>query len=332
LDEYKEKEARRLFEEQQTEQLVSNEPVTGTADKTETGSAEHVLSDGLPVEAADNKEANATEQVASNKLPVEATDKMEPGATEQVASNKLPVEATDKMEPGITRQMPSNVSVAGVKEKTASSRIEEIPTDMLKTETGDKAEDGAKSAMKINRNLVFLLISVLAIGIVILGVFLSLKSNDLGELSAQLNKSAQGLAELQTQLDGYQQDMEELTAQVTQAQQQIETLQAEINVSKPLTPGEHLVYSGAVSAGELVSIPVEMKQFEEVQGKITGGISGLALFIQDSGGSIVKNFGIILSSSFTFKAQTSGSYNIVIQGTGELPTKYNLEYTIYIRQ
>jgi hypothetical protein len=109
-------------------------------------------------------------------------------------------------------------------------------------------------------------------------------------------------------------------------------LQAEINELKPLTPSGPFVYSGELAVGDQISIPIELKPSERVEGTITGGLGGLAFSIQDSGGGIVKDLGLILRSSFIFTAQTSGRYNIVIKGPNELTGKYNLEYTIYRRQ
>ena len=330
LEEYKEKEVWRLPEEQQTERVLSNESITEAADKTGSVATEQIpCNESI---ASENIESGATEQMPSNESPVEETDKMELGATEQMPSNDFTTVAADKIEPNATEQVLSSVSAAEVKDERARGRIEEIPSDVPTTKARDEGEDGAKSTKKINRNLAFLLISVLAVGIVVLGVFLSQKSGNFDALSAQLNKSTQALAELQTQLTAHQQDIKGLMMQVTQAQQEIEALQAEMNQSKPLTPSEPFVYSGELLVGDLISIPIELKQSEEVRGTITGGISGLTFSIQDSGGGIVKDLGLIFRSSFIFTAQTSGRYNIVIKGPNELTGKYNLEYTIYRRQ
>jgi len=330
LEEYREKEMRRLPEEQQTEQVLANESITEAANKTESGATEQIpCNESI---ANESIEPSVTKQMPSKELPVEATDKMEVGATEQMLSNDFTTAASDKIEPNATEQIPSNVSAAEVKDEIARAKIEESPSAVPTTEARDEVEDGTKSAKKINHNLAFLLISVLAMGIVVLGVFLSQKSGDFDELSAQLNKSTQALAEFQTQLAAHQQDIKGLMTQVTQAQQEIEALQAEMNQTKPLTPSEPFIYSGELSVGDLISIPIELKQSEEVRGTITGGISGLAFSIQDSGGGIVKDLGLIFRASFIFKAQTSGSYNIVIKGPNELTSKYNLEYTIYRRQ
>jgi hypothetical protein len=184
----------------------------------------------------------------------------------------------------------------------------------------------------MNRNLAFLLISVLAIGIVVLGVLLSQKPGNFDELSAQLNKSRQALTQSQTELAASQQDVEGLRTQLAEAQQEVEALQAEINELKPLTPSGPFVYSGELAVGDQISIPIELKESERVEGTITGGLGGLAVYIQDSGGSIAEDLGRVFRSSFTFTAQTSGRYNIVIKGPNELTSKYNLEYTIYRRQ
>jgi hypothetical protein len=127
-----------------------------------------------------------------------------------------------------------------------------------------------------------------------------------------------------------QQDVKGLTDQLTQAQQKIEELQGEINaLQTPLTPSEPFVYSGEMLGGDQISIPIELKQFERVEGKITGGLNGLAVYVKDAGGTIVKDFGRILQSNIMFTAQTSGIFKFVIKEPSGLPSKYNFQYTIY---
>jgi hypothetical protein len=102
---------------------------------------------------------------------------------------------------------------------------------------------------------------------------------------------------------------------------------------KPLlTPSEPYVYSGEILGGDLISIPIELKRFERVEGTISTGFYGLAVYIQDSGGSIIKDFGRTLGSKIIFTAQTLDIFTIVIKETSGFPSKYTLKYTIYQRQ
>ena len=277
-------------------------------------------------------EEQQTEQMPSNELITEVTDEIGPSAIEQMPSNESTTEAKAEIEPNATEQMPSNVSAAEVKDEIERGRIEETSSDVPTTEAKDEGKEGAKAGKQMNRNLAFLLMGLLAIGIVVLGVFLGQKSGNLDELASQLDKSGQALTQSQTELAASQQDVEGLRTQLAEAQQEVEALQAEINELKPLTPSGPFVYSGELAVGDQISIPIELKESERVEGTITGGLGGLAVYIQDSGGSIAEDLGRVFRSSFTFTAQTSGRYNIVIKGPNELTSKYNLEYTIYRRQ
>ena len=330
LEEYRNKEVGKLPEEQQAEQVPSNEAPVEATDKIELGAAEQIpCNESI---ANENIEPGVTEQMPSKESITEAADKIEPNATEQMPSNESTTEAKTEIEPNATEQMPSNVSAAEVKDEIERGKIEETSSDVPTTEAKDEVKEGAKAGKQINRNLAFLLIGLLAIGIVVLGVFLGQKSGNLDELASQLDKSRQALTQSQTELAASQQDVEGLRTQLAEAQQEVEALQAEINELKPLTPSGPFVYSGELAVGDQISIPIELKESERVEGTITGGLGGLAVYIQDSGGSIAEDLGRVFRSSFTFTAQTSGTYNIVIKGPNELTSKYNLEYTIYRRQ
>ena len=330
LEEYRNKEVGKLPEEQQTEQMPSNELITEVTDEIGPSAIELMPSNEAPVEATDKMELGATEQIPCNGSI--ANENIEPGVTEQMSSKESITEAADNMEPNATEQMPSNVSAAEVKDEIERGKIEETSSDVPTTEAKDEGKEGAKAGKQMNRNLAFLLIGLLAIGIVVLVVFLGQKSGNLDELASQLDKSRQALTQSQTELAASQQDVEGLRTQLAEAQQEVEALQAEINELKPLTPSGPFVYSGELAVGDQISIPIELKESERVEGTITGGLGGLAVYIQDSGGSIAEDLGRVFRSSFTFTAQTSGRYNIVIKGPNELTSKYNLEYTIYRRQ
>jgi len=228
--------------------------------------------------------------------------------------------------------MSSNVLTAEVKDEIERGKIEETSSDVPTTEAKDEVKEGAKAGKQINRNLAFLLIGLLAIGIVVLGVFLGQKSGNLDELASQLDKSRQALTQSQTELAASQQDVEGLRTQLAEAQQEVEALQAEISELKPLTPSGPFVYSGELAVGDQISIPIELKESERVEGTITGGLGGLAVYIQDSGGSIAEDLGRVFRSSFTFTAQTSGTYAMIIKGPSGVAASYVVNFTTYRRQ
>jgi hypothetical protein len=353
LGEYENREAGTLPDERQAEQIQASVSATEVIDKQEPATAEKIPSGESTTEATGEVQPPATEQMPSNvpiaevrdkidddttaPLPSEVStteviDKQEPATAEKIPSSELTTELTDGVHPAAIEQMPSSVSTAEVKDEIERGKIEEISSDAPTTEARDEVKSEAKSAKKINRNLAFLLISVLAIGIVILGIFLSQKSGNLDELSSKLDKSRQALTQSQTQLAASQQDVEGLRTQLTQAQQEVEALQAEINELKPLTPRGPFVYSGELSGNDLRSFPIELKPSERVEGTITGGLGGLAVYIQDSKGGIAEDLGRVFHSSFTFTAQTSGTYALVIKEPSGLANKYVVNYTVYRRQ
>lgn len=332
LEEYRAKEVRSLPEEQQTEQIPLNESITEAADKMEPAAIEQIPSNESITGAVDKIEPAATELMPSNEPVTEVKDEIESGATEQILSNALTTELTDEVQPAAIEGMPSSVSTAEVKDEIERGKIEEISSDVPTTEAIDEVKSEAKSAKKMNRNLAFLLISVLAIGIVILGVFLSQKSGNLDELSAKLDKSGEALTQAQTQLAASQQDVEGLRTQLTQSQQEVSALQAEINELKPLTPRGPFVFSGELAGNDLISFPIELKPSERMEGTITGGLGGLAVYIQDSEGGIAEDLGRVFHSSFTFTAQTSGTYALIIKEPSGLANKYVVNYTVYRRQ
>jgi len=332
LEEYRNKEVGKLPEEQQTEQMPSNELITEVTDEIEPSAIEHMPSNESTTEAKDEIEPNATEQMPSKESITEAADKIEPNATEQVPSNESTTEAKTEIEPNATEQMSSNVLTAEVKDEIERGKIEETSSDVPTTEAKDEVKEGAKAGKQINRNLAFLLIGLLAIGIVVLGVFLGQKSGNLDELASQLDKSRQALTQSQTELAASQQDVEGLRTQLAEAQQEVEALQAEISELKPLTPSGPFVYSGELAVGDQISIPIELKESERVEGTITGGLGGLAVYIQDSGGSIAEDLGRVFRSSFTFTAQTSGTYAMIIKGPSGVAASYVVNFTTYRRQ
>ena len=340
LEEYRNREAGTLPGVSATEVIDKQEPATAEepppseSTTVAVGKAQPAATEQMPSNesvAADNIEPAVTEQIPSKESPVEVTERLELDATETL-SNDSTILAADKIEPSATEQMPSNTSAAGVKDEVERSRIEKMPSGLPTNETGDEVKAEAKSAKKINRNFAFLLISVFAIGIVILGVFLSQKSGNLDQLSAKLDGSREALTQAQTQLAVSQQDVEGLRVQLTQAQQEVEALQAEINDLKPLTPSGPFMYSGELAGNEVISFPIELNPSESVEGTITGGLGGLAVYIQDSEGDIAQDLGRVFHSNFTFTAQTSGTYTLIIKEPSGLANKYVIDYTLYRRQ
>ena len=332
LEEYQNREAGTLPDKLQTEQGSASVSATEVIDKQEPAATEQMPSNEPIAEVRDKIEDDTTAPLPSDVSTTEVIDKQEPTTAEKIPSSESTTEATDEVQPAAIEGMPSSVSTAEVKDEIESGRIEEISSDAPATEARDEVKSEAKSAKKINRNLAFLLVSVLAIGIVILGIFLSQKSGNLDELSAKLDKSREALTQAQTQLAASQQDVEGLRTQLTQAQQEVEALQAEINELKPLTPSGPFVYSGELAGNDLISFPIELKPSERVEGTITGGLGGLAVYIQDSEGGIAEDLGRVFHSSFTFTAQTSGTYALIIKEPSGLANKYVVNYTVYRRQ
>ena len=296
IDEYKSKEV----------QVSLEEPVV----------AEPIPSDMPTIETKEKVEPVITEPILSNVPTTPAPEKAEPVTIEPITSNVPAIETKDEVNPGIPEHKPPKVSITTMRTEGTA---------------------GTKTQKQVSRNLALLPICVLVVGLIILGVFMGQKSGRIDELSSELNDSRQALIESQTQLAASQQaaeqNVEELRTQLTEAQQEIAALQLEMYEMKPLlTPSEPYVYSGEILGGDLISIPIELKRFERVEGTISTGFYGLAVYIQDSGGSIIKDFGRTLGSKIIFTAQTLDIFTIVIKETSGFPSKYTLKYTIYQRQ
>jgi hypothetical protein len=252
-----------------------------------------------------------------------------PGAAEQVPCHEPVTAAKAEEEPGAVEQILSKVLDTEVKNELAVGKIDLIPSDVPTTETRHEVEVGAKAKKQMNHHLAFLIIGVLGMVIVILGIFLWQKTGDLNGFSSQLKESKEALATSQAQLATSQQDISELSSQLTQARQEIEALQAQINELKPLTPSEPVVYSGELSGAETVSIPIELKAFERVEGSISGGLGGLAVYIQDPAGGTAEDFGRVFLYDFTFTAPESGTYTMIITGSAGVTCSYTVNFTVY---
>jgi len=359
IDEYKSKEVQVSLEEPViTEPIPSDMPTIETKEKVEPVITEPILSNVPTTPAPEKVEPVITEPILSNVPTTPAPEKVEPVITEPILSNVPTTPAPEKVEPVITEPILSNVLTTPAPEKAEPVTIEPITSNVPAIETKDEVNPGipehkppkvsittmrtegtagTKTQKQVSRNLALLPICVLVVGLIILGVFMGQKSGRIDELSSELNDSRQALIESQTQLAASQQaaeqNVEELRTQLTEAQQEIAALQLEMYEMKPLlTPSEPYVYSGEILGGDLISIPIELKRFERVEGTISTGFYGLAVYIQDSGGSIIKDFGRTLGSKIIFTAQTLDIFTIVIKETSGFPSKYTLKYTIYQRQ
>ena len=350
LGDYQNREEGKLADRLQTEQGPTSVPAMELTDKPESATAEEIPSSGSTTVATEETQPTATGQIQPNELI--SADRAENSAAVQLPSNepigevKSEVEsgvkpvpskesitgAKDEMEIGAAEQILSNLVDAKRKDGLGRGKIEETSHDVPTPEVQDAGKEGAKAVKQMNRNLALILTGILVAGIVILGLFLGQKSGDLNELSSQLTKSREALTASQAQLAASRQDVEGLRTQLTQAQQEIVALQAEIDELKPLIPSEPFVYSGELSGGDSISIPIELKQSERVEGTVAGGLGGLAVYIQDSSGNVVEDLGRIFRSSFTLTAPTSGIYTMILTGPSGLTCSYTINFTIYGRQ
>jgi hypothetical protein len=283
-----------------------------------------------------------TERIPPSAPIVEIEEKVESGVTEPIPPS-APVNQTEgEGEPGITEPIPSSVSIIDTEEKIEPDTTEPIPSSEPRIDTTEKVESrvpitsvqdrvtaGTKKPKQLSHNFALLAVFVLVLGVIILGVFMMQKSGRIDELSSELDNSSQALTESQTQLAASQKDVEGLGTQLTAAQQKIEELEAKLYALSPLTASEPFVYSGDIAGGDTLSIQISMKQFEKVEGKISGGLQGLVVYIQDPKSGIVKDLGLIFQSNFTFTAQTSGIFTVVIREPSGYPSKYSLQYIIY---
>jgi len=105
--------------------------------------------------------------------------------------------------------------------------------------------------------------------------------------------------------------------------------------------GEQQTASGAVSRdalgrwGDIVSIPIQLNQFDWVQGELYWQTPNtpntpIRTYIQDPLGNTLKDFGSSKQANFTFMAQNDGRHNIVLQNNSIWYADYHLTYTICI--
>lgn len=326
LEEYKNSEEQRLLEKAQSEQILAIVSATEEMDNQEPANAEEIPSSEPTTPAISEAQPAATEE-----SPIQALDYKESVVVEETKSQIPTIEVKVEEQPLAIECMPSGVSAAQVKEETIGGAIESSPSAKPGTKAEAVVEEEAKAGKQINRNLAFLLIGVLVIGVIVLGVFLGQKSSNLDDLSSQLGEAKAALTASQMQLNASQQDLKELRNRLVQSQQELAALQAEINALKPMTPSKPFIYSGELSGGEPVSIPIELKLSEKVEGTITGGLGGLTVYIQDPGGRVAKDLGRVFRSSFTFTAATSGTYTMIIAVPAASNSSYVVNFTIYSR-
>jgi hypothetical protein len=87
--------------------------------------------------------------------------------------------------------------------------------------------------------------------------------------------------------------------------------------------------SGAKS-NTIVSIPIELKQNEWLQGEITAGTAPpVSANIRDPNGKMLRDFGVPGHANFSLMAQTAGKYTVTFQNSNMFWSSYYLAYTIY---
>ncbi len=84
----------------------------------------------------------------------------------------------------------------------------------------------------------------------------------------------------------------------------------------------------------IVSIKIQLNQFEWVQGEIIFQTPNTAntpvrAYIQDPAGNIVKDFGSIKQTNFNFMAAAAGQYTVVLQNESIWYASYNLTYSVW---
>jgi hypothetical protein len=304
-----------------TERIAPSAPIVEIEEKVESGVTEPTQHSAPIVEIEEEVESGITEPIPPS-VPVNQTEgEGEHGVTEPIPSGVSIIDAEEKIEPDTTEPIPAGEPIIDAKEKVESG----VPI----TAVQNGVTAGAKKPKQQSRNFALLAVCVLVLGVIILGVFMVQKSGRVNELSSQLDNSSQALTESQTQLAASQKDVEGLRTQLTAAQQEIKELVAKLYALSPLTASEPFVYSGNISGGGTLSFPISMKQFEKVEGKVSGGLQGLVVYIQDPEGGMVIDLGLVSRSNFTFTAQTSGIFTIVIKEPSGDPSRYTLQYVIY---
>jgi hypothetical protein len=107
----------------------------------------------------------------------------------------------------------------------------------------------------------------------------------------------------------------------------------------PTIKGQLQKFSGDVAGGDLAvgpphspiaSIPIQLKQYEWVQGEIIVGTNPpVSAYVQDPNGKVIKDFGAPGQANFTFWAEIAGRYSFVFKNTSMFWSVYSLSYTIF---
>ncbi|MDO8531884.1 MAG: hypothetical protein Q7T26_06920 [Dehalococcoidia bacterium] len=165
---------------------------------------------------------------------------------------------------------------------------------------------------------------------------------DLTDAKRTVSSQQSQITDLASKLTTAQQDLSSVKVTLERANQSIARMTAEIADlrSPPLTAGQPVSSSGTLNPGKLISIPLDLNRFEQVQGEIiqTNGGNDMKVYIQDPAGAMVRDFGTIRQSNFKFTAESAGRYSLVIQnncqGNCQFPeyiVQYNLRYVVYKR-
>jgi hypothetical protein len=310
VDEYRNRQVQpRIEEPEAVEPIPPSSPIIEIEEKVESGITEPLPASAPATQIEGEEEPDIVEPIPSGVSIIDKEEKIEPDITEPVPSSVPVTDTEGKVETGILESVPSGVTVAAAQKEVAVS---------------------TKKPKQPSRNFALLAICILVLGVIVLGVFMLQKSGKINDLSSALDNSSQALVDSQAQLAASQKDAEGLRTQLTEAQQEISRLQEQlIGLGLTLTASQPYVYSGEISAFDTLPIQINLKQFEKVEGKISGGIQGLIVYIQDPGGETIEDLGRISLSNFAFTAQTSGIFTIVIKEPSGYPSKYNLQYIIY---
>ncbi|MBI2171498.1 MAG: hypothetical protein HYU30_05695 [Chloroflexi bacterium] len=152
---------------------------------------------------------------------------------------------------------------------------------------------------------------------------------DLALTQQQLVQSGMEVTALQGQISAANKRTEAVTTQLTMVKAELEALQA-----PPLTTGDPVVTKGSLSALQRISVPIELKAFEQVQGELFAASWDLTFYIQDPTGAMVRNFGKVVQTNFQFTAQAPGRYTLFIADPygrvdiGDGAIAYTLRYVI----
>jgi hypothetical protein len=134
-------------------------------------------------------------------------------------------------------------------------------------------------------------------------------------------KDIEGGINAKKDISNFQSQIAQYQAQLTDSQNTIDSLQKELSffTSTVLEADTPNFLLGQVFVGNSVRLPIEMNQYDQVQGALLGD---LQLLIQDSSGKVVEDFGQSNGKSFVFTAMSTGKYSIVLKN------KWNREHKL----